>query len=129
LLTNRFPDLTVTQAVEPNDIIWDNISIPYTWNLIAINLTDIMYRCGMIFWTAILTFIAALSNLDNIADYLPIVNAMNPVLYAFVAGILPVVVLNWFLSMIPTIMALFSKYFEKLKSKSDVARQVFRWYV
>lgn len=128
MLTNRFPDLTAEQAVEPDDVIWHNVNVPQTWISIALTLTDIMYKCGMVFWTGILTFIAVLSNLNKIATYFPLVKQLDPVTYAFVAGLLPVVVMNLFLSLIPTIMAMFSIYFEKLKAKSAVAHQVFRWF-
>lgn len=127
MLSNRFPDLIATQAVEPSDVLWQNITVPDTWNVVAQELTSMMYKSGLIFWTGVLAFIAALSNLDNIAEYLPIVNAMNPVLYAFVAGLLPVVVMNLFLDYIPVIMSWVSIYFEKLKSKSAVSHQVFTW--
>ena len=127
MLSNRFPDMIATQAVEPKDVIWSNINVPDTWNVVAQELTSMMYKSGLIFWTGVLAFVAALSNLDNIAEYFPIVNAMDPVFYAFVAGLLPVVVMNLFLDYIPIIMSWVSIYFEKLKSKSGVAHQVFNW--
>jgi len=128
MLTNQFPDLIAEQALEPRDIVWHNITVPHNWNIIAKNLTSIMYYSGMIFWTAVLAFIAALSNLDNISQYVPALNNLDPVLYAFVAGLLPVVVLMLFLDNLPIIMGLVSEYFEKLKSRSDIARQVFKWF-
>lgn len=128
LLSHEFPDLSVEQAVEPDDIIWENVSVPETYSKIAFILTSAGYKSAMVFWTAILAFIAALSNLDNIAMYFPFVNHLAPTWYAFLAGLLPVVVMNMFLDLIPTIMEKISVHIEKLKSKSAVAQQVFKWF-
>lgn len=127
MLTNRYPDIKVDQVKESDDIIWNNISTPVVWNEYAMMITDGLYTAGIVFWTAMLAFIAALSNLDNISKYLPFLNGMDQVSYAFVSGLLPVFVLMFFMNNIPVFMAYFSIYFEKLKSYSDVSERVFKW--
>jgi hypothetical protein len=128
MITNQFPKMVAMQAPEPRDVVWRNVTVPLQWNLLAKSLTSVMYYAGMVFWTAILAFIAALSNLDNISKYVPALKHIDPVMYAFLAGLLPVVVLMLFEENLPKIMGLISEYFEKLKSRSEIARHVFRWF-
>lgn len=88
---------------------------------------QIVYYAGLMFWGVILTFIAAVSTLDNLAFILPFVNSLDPVLYAVIAGQLPVVVLMVFIMLIPTIMAAVAVYLERRKSSSAVQQEVFSW--
>ena len=81
----------------------------------------------MLFWGTVLAFIAAVSNLSNLEKYLPFIGNLNPVLYSLLAGILPVIVMNLFLSLLPAIFGYGAEKIEKRKTKSDVQQIVFQW--
>ncbi len=127
-LSEDYPLIKVIAAPPPTDIIWDNMSAS-TDHIESISfLTTIMYYTGLLFWSVILTFIAAISNLSDLETYLPFLSSLDTTSYAFLQGILPVIVMIIFLSLIPITMAMISTYVERRKTYSDVQQEVFKWY-
>ncbi len=59
---------------------------------------------GLLFWGVVMAFIAAVSNLSNLATYLPFLNDLDSVSYAVLEGQLPVILLIVFMMLIPMIM-------------------------
>jgi hypothetical protein len=127
-LSQKYSRMKAYQAPEPNDIVWHNITVPIRYIEESMNVTHAMYIAGILFWAGILAFIAALSNLENLDNYLPFIKSMDPVLYAIVAGLLPVLVLVIFMSLLPIIMTLVSELIEKQKTYSAIHTEVLRWY-
>eukprot|EP01039_Chlorochromonas_danica_P003852 gene3852-4209_t len=127
-LSAEFPDLTVGPAPAPTDIIWSNLDASTERTEATTYITSAMYYTGLLFWTAVLTFIAGLSNLSELAQYMPFLNSLDDGAYAFLQGILPVVVMMIFLSLVPYAMSLISTFVERRKTISGVQEQVFQWF-
>ena len=102
------------------------ISTTYT-SYASIAVTVLLYS-GLLFWSTIVAFVAAVSSLANLATYLPFINDLDPVLYALIAGNLPVVVNIIFQALIPIVIGMLAHYIERRKSRSAVELHVFRWY-
>jgi hypothetical protein len=128
-LTGDFPDLKVIAAPEPRDIVWNNMSSSTEHTESMVFLTSAMYYGGLLFWSAILAFIAAISNLSNLETYFPFLNNLSESSYAVLQGILPVLVMIVFLTLLPMFMTFVSQYIERRKTFSKIQQEVFKWYV
>ncbi len=127
ILSEKYPTLKAFPAPEPKDIVWSNIAVTPQFTKEAENVTTTMYCVGMGFWALVLAFISALSNLNNLKTYLPFIESMDPVLYSLVAGLLPVIFLAVFMSLLPVIMAYVSELIERRKTFSGIQMEVFSW--
>ena len=129
VLSDVHSDIKVMQAGAPEDMIWENIHCTAEEQERGGTLTYAIFTMGMLFWGSVLAFIAAVSNLSNLQKYLPFIENLNPVVYSLLAGLLPVIVMNVFLSLLPAIFAYGAKVIAKHKKTSDVQFEVFQWWV
>jgi sensor histidine kinase YesM len=129
VISERFPKVTILAAPAPEDIIWTNIGVvpEYTENVSYI--TSLFFTYGLLFWGVVMAFIAAISNLNNLETYLPFLEDLDPTWYALLEGLLPVVILIIFMSLIPVIMTYVAQTIEKRKTVSGVQQEVFKWSV
>ncbi|RYH24230.1 hypothetical protein EON65_16945 [archaeon] len=128
ILSATYPDVQVNSAPAPSDIIWNNLSASTVHTETMSYLTAAGYYTGLLFWTVVIAFIAAISNLTYLSEYLPFLNSLSPSAYAVLQGILPVVIMMIFLSLVPYAMQLISTLIERRKTISAVQEQVFKWY-
>lgn len=128
LLFEQYPGLTVSRAPTPSDMLWENLSYSTTYTSYASIAVTVLLYSGLLFWSTIVAFVAAVSSLANLATYLPFINDLDPVLYALIAGNLPVVVNIIFQALIPIVIGMLAHYIERRKSRSAVELHVFRWY-
>jgi hypothetical protein len=128
VLSDIHSSLLISQAPSSEDILWENLPASTETQQHGQRITSALFTGGMLFWGSVLAFIAAVSNLSNLEKYLPFISDLDPVLYSLLAGILPVVVMNLFLSLLPAIFAYGATRVEKRKTKSLVQTEVFRWY-
>jgi hypothetical protein len=128
VLSDIYSDIFISPAPSTEDIIWENLTATAQQQQHGQHLTSMIFSGGMLFWGSVLAFIAAISNLSNLQKYLPFIKNLDPVLYSLLAGILPVIVMNLFLSLLPAIFGYGATKFEKRKTKSGVQYEVFRWY-
>eukprot|EP01034_Spumella_vulgaris_P024035 gene24035-30331_t len=128
VISERYPKVTILVAPAPEDIIWTNIGTApeYTENIEY--TTSIFFSSGLMFWGVVMAFIAAISNLATLATYLPFLNSLNTRQYALLQGLLPVIVLIVFMSLIPVIITYVAQSIEKRKTVSGVQQEVFKWY-
>lgn len=127
-LSAAHPDMQVTPAPAPTDIIWENLSASTEHTEAMAYMTSAFYYTGLVFWTVVLTFIAGLSNLSHLAEYMPFLNSLDDTSYAVLQGLLPVLVMMVFLSLVPYAMEMISKHIERRKTISSVQEQVFKWF-
>lgn len=128
LLTAEHSSLFAIPAPVPSDIIWENLHVALDYTQKMETLVTGFYVYGLLCWGAVLAFVAALSNISSLSEYLPFLQGASGVTYSLLQGILPVVVnvtFSWLLSLTMTVIA---KYVEKRKTKSAVQEEVFGWY-
>lgn len=128
LLFKDYKKLKVSPAPYPTDILWKNISVSPTYTASMNFFVTLGYYFCLSIWGIILTFISAISNLQNLEKYLPFLKELDDATYAFLQGIIPVIIMAVFLSLIPTFMYWISFYIEKRKCTSDIDLQVFKWF-
>eukprot|EP01038_Epipyxis_sp_PR26KG_P004989 gene4989-6974_t len=124
----KYPRMTIKRAPEPNDIIWNNLtsfSIPFAGK--STFFTSIALYLGLLFWSVIITFISALSNLSNFEKYLPFIHNLNPVIYTLLEGQLPVIVLIIFISMLPVFMTIIFRDVDKMNTIGSIQKRLLKW--
>ncbi len=126
-LCGEYPSMKVVPAPAPSDIVWNNMSASTDHTDSVSFLTSMMYYGGLLFWSAILAFIAAISNLSNLETYLPLLKHLNQSSYAILQGILPVLVMILFLTLLPMLMSFVSQNIERRKTFSKIQQEVFKW--
>lgn len=128
VISDIYTKIKIRQAPSLADIEWTNMH----WTTANVEkgkfITSGVFSLGILFWGSVLAFIAAISNLSNLEKYLPFVGNLDPVLYAIVAGLLPVIVMNIFLGLLPAIFAFGARRIEGRKTKSEIDNEVFQWF-
>jgi hypothetical protein len=128
ILSEAHPSIRAFPATAPKDTIWENMSSDTTVAARTQTFTSTFLTCGLLFWGAILAFIAAVSTLSNLEAILPPLRSLNPVAKAIISGQLPVIALIVFVSLIPVILTYIMKNVDKRKSESEVEQNVFSWF-
>ena len=114
---------SVFDAPEPNQLIWPNLKIKYFQRELRQYLVYFIVALTIFFYMIPITFISALTTLDNLVKYLPfikpIVNikALKTVLEAY----LPQLALIIFLALLPKLLLFLSK-FEGIPTESHAVR-------
>ena len=127
ILIEEYPDIKVTPASAPSDYLWSNITFSRKVGDKGSIITSIILWTGVLFWAVIIAFIGAVSNLENLSSVLPFISSLDTVTYSIIAGILPVVVLAVFMSLLPAIFAYFAVNFDGKKTNSDVQEHIGSW--
>lgn len=127
ILFDIHPEIHVSPIGSKSEIIWTNL--PYSTQEMehGRNTEYTLFRLGLIFWSTILTFISAISNLQNLEKYLPFLKNLDETTYSILSGILPVAVMGYFISLLPVIFAYGGEKFNKLKFLSQIQEDVFHW--
>ena len=127
VLSAEHPRMKVIPAPELRDIVWNNMSASTDRTEYVSLVTSIMYYVGLIFWSVILAFIAAISNLSNLEPVLPFLKSLDPSTHAILQGLFPVIVMVIFLALVPIFMACVARYVECRKTFSRIQQEVFGW--
>lgn len=127
ILMDKYPRMVAVPAPAPNDVIWSNMSAPQHHTEDMAYFTAAAYYSGLFFWSLVMAFIAALSNVSTLEDYFPSMQHMNTYVYAVLQGILPVVVMLSFSYLLVNTMTFISQELERRKTRSAVDQEVFKW--
>ncbi|CAE7435196.1 RSN1 [Symbiodinium microadriaticum] len=127
MLSDVYPNLKVQPAGPSTEIIWENLSYSSKQAAGGKSVTKTVFTAGMVFWGSVLVFIGAISNLESLEKYLPFIEDLDSTTYSLLAGLLPVAVMGYFLSLLPVIFAYGAKNVEKATSMSAVQVEVFHW--
>lgn len=86
-----------------------------------------MYYGSLAFWGGVMAFVAAVSTASSLQQYLPFLQDFDVIAYSIVEGILPVVVVLGFSSLVSGVIAWVAQKVEQRKTHSAVEREVFKW--
>jgi uncharacterized small protein (DUF1192 family) len=127
-LAEDHPRMKATTAPPPSDIIWENMDASTDLTKRRAVLTSMFYFTGLVFWGVILAFIAAISQLSSLESVFPFLNDLDTAAYSILEGLLPVIIMMIFISLIPITMSFLAMYFERRKTHSQVQYEVFQWF-
>ena len=85
------------------------------------------YYSSLTIWGGVSAFVAALSTVSTLETYLPFVRNFDIVAYSLVQGILPVIVVLSFSTLMSKAIGFIAENVEKRKTHSAVEREVFKW--
>ena len=116
--------------IDPNDVIWDNMSIPWWQNYIRTALVFITIVGMIVLWAIPVAFTSAVSQLTVLADTYQWLRWLLelPVWFrSFLQGVLPIVLLALLMFLLPVILRFLCKL-QGIKSGMLVELAVQRYY-
>lgn len=129
LLSHEHYMIDVTPAPNPNDIIWSNVSIPLKQINIRKSISNSTLIVGALFWSIVVTFITAVSNLESISQEIPSLQAYsNTSIYQFFNNYLAVLILLILLALLPFVFDFISRNYEGVKLESEIQNSIMTRY-
>lgn len=129
---SRDPTAWLTEwAPEPRDVYWPNLAIPYVQLTIKRLIIAVAFFFLTTFFMIPITFVQTLANIEGIEKALPPLKVIIeiPFIKSFIQGVLPGLALKLFLTFLPAILMVMSK-FEGFTSISSLERRsASRYYI
>ena len=131
-LSHHLPEQMAPRLVEidPSDVIWDNMSIPWWQDYIRTTLV-LAVIVGMIFlWAIPVAFTSAVSQLNTLADrytWLSWLHVLPPWFRSFLQGVLPIVLLALLTFLLPLILRALARL-QGIKSGMLIELAVQKYY-
>ena len=129
LLSHEYFTMIVRPAPNPKDIIWDNVSIPHRQVTSRSSIADAVLIVGALFWSAVVGFITAWSNLESISKKLTWLQAYQGTeVYRFLNTYLALGLLLILLAILPFIFDLIARSYEGMKLESEIQNVIMTRY-
>ncbi|GLT33550.1 hypothetical protein SLA2020_081260 [Shorea laevis] len=122
---SRNPTLWLTEwAPEPRDVYWENLAIPYVHLTIRRLIMAVAFFFLTFFFMIPITFVQSLASIEGIEKAAPFLKPIieRDFIKSVIEGFSPGIVLKLFLSFLPTILMIMSK-FEGFNSISSLERR------
>lgn len=109
--------------------MWENVSIPLSQIKIRQGIADGTLIVGALFWSLVVTFISAVSNLESISRVIPALqDYSNTELYQFANNYLAIGLLLILLAILPFIFDFIARSYEGLKTESEIQNSIMTRY-
>lgn len=98
--------------VQPEEVIWKNVGVTYASRKIKIAIATTLVWLVIIFWTPIIAFVGAITNINyltNLVPFLSFINSIPHVILGVVTGLLPTIILAVCIILVPIIDRLLAK--------------------
>ena len=129
LLSHHYYSMEISPAPSPKDIIWENVALPLRQVRIRQNISSITLTFGGIFWSIVVAFITAISNLEFICRQFPELKAYEHTkLYTILDQNLAILILLVFLTLLPYLFDFLSRSYEGVKLESEIQHSVMTRY-
>ena len=127
ILSHEYPKLKAFFAPSPGDLVWQNVPVSLAYIENSTRFTSMLLYAGIFFWGVLITTIAAITNLQYLSNYFPLVRHISPVSFSLLSGVFPVLVDAFLMLMLPVIFDYIAKHMERRKSLSHIQEMVLRW--
>jgi hypothetical protein len=129
LLSHEHYMIEVTPAPNPKDVIWQNVSIPSKQIEIRKRISNSTLIVGAFFWSIVVAFISAVSNLESISQEIPSLQEYsNTEIYQFLNNYLAVGILLILLALLPFVFDFISRNYEGVKLESEIQNSIMSRY-
>ena len=112
-LSHHLPNHMTPRIVEiaPGDVIWDNLSVKWWERLLRLAIVIVIITGLVILWAIPVSFTSAISTLSTLATYKGFtwINKMPKWLETALSGILPPLLVNLLLALLPIFLSLAAK--------------------
>jgi len=131
-LSHHLPEQMAPRLVEidPSDVIWDNMSIPWWQDYIRTTLVVAIIVGMIVLWAIPIAFTSAVSQLSTLADKYPWLSWLNELpdwFRSFLQGVLPIVLLALLTFLLPLILRALARL-QGIKSGMLVELAVQKYY-
>lgn len=116
--------------VDPNEVIWKNLKVSWASRKIKLSIATTIFVLIVIFWTPIIAFVGALTNINyltNLVPFLSFINDIPSVILGVVTGLLPTIVLAVCIMLVPIICRALAKLAGE-PTLSQVELKTQSWY-
>lgn len=116
--------------VQPDEVIWKNLGNNYATRKAKIAVATAIVSLIIIFWTPIIAFVGALTNINYLIDKVPFlsfINSIPSVILGVITGLLPTIVLAVCIILVPIICRLLAKLAGE-PTQSAVELKTQTWY-
>lgn len=116
--------------VHPDEVIWKNLGNTWAQRKIKLMIATAIVTCIVIFWTPIVAFVGALTNINyltNLVPFLSFINDIPGVILGVVTGLLPTLILTICIILVPIICRLLAKLCGE-PTLSQVELKTQSWY-
>ena len=121
--------LIIRPMANPDDLIWANVATPADQVKSTKFVIDIIFTFGILVWGAVLAFISAVAQPDQIAEVIPpFENLKGTIVWDLFAGPIPVYLLMIFLMLVPTIIRFAATCVQQQKTRTEVEQYVLQWF-
>ncbi|TPX72878.1 hypothetical protein SpCBS45565_g00068 [Spizellomyces sp. 'palustris'] len=117
-------------CVNPDDVIWENLDVPYLQRRGRMLLTTAVTLTLTVFWATITTFLSSLASLDKLIYYAPFLHFFNnfsPAVRGVIQGVVPTVAVSVVFQLIPIIMRRLS-HFAGQPTYTQIERRLLVFY-
>lgn len=118
------------QAVAPDDIIWDNLSLTSSKRRIKYILANTLLTLTVIFWCIPVAVVSSFTNINSLTKIVPFLSFLDNLpefLMGLVTGLLPVIALAVLMSLVPPFVKFMGKVSGCL-TVQDVHAYCQSWY-
>ncbi len=117
-------------APEPQDIIWRNIAKPLQQVYNRCRLANCAFALLAIFWTLPVTFVQAISSLEQLQVFIPALKHLKAgsILYNVLSSYLPVMALLGLMLLLPVLFRVSNFYYEGVKLSSAIEQSILTRY-
>ena len=98
--------------VQPDEVIWKNLGTSYATRKIKMIVATIVVALIILFWTPIIAFVGALTNINSLTNKVPFLSFINKVpsvILGVITGLLPTIILAVCIILVPIIDRLLAK--------------------
>ncbi|KAJ1387537.1 hypothetical protein B484DRAFT_409874, partial [Ochromonadaceae sp. CCMP2298] len=129
LLSHEHYSMKVSPAPNPRDVVWDNVSIPEAQISLRTSIADGTLIVGALFWSACVTFITYISNLQNIGQMMPWVQKyQDTMVYNFLNNYMTMGLLLVLLAVLPYLFDFIARDYEGIKTESEIQNSIMTRY-
>lgn len=129
LLSHEFFTMEVKSAPNPKDILWDNVSLPQEQISMRSTIADSAVLMGALFWSIVVGFISACSNLESLSKQLTwLQEYQDTEFYSFLNEYLALGILLILLAILPAIFDIIARSYEGMKLESEIQNSIMTRY-
>ncbi len=126
--TNEY--MAISAAPDPSDVIWENMTVELRYIELKKVQIQVMLLTGLLFWSAVVTTVTSISNLDRLSQIFPqwLIPTPGTFWYGLIQGYLPVILLELLMLIIPLILNVIARSYIRFKTNSEVGTFVLVWH-
>ncbi|CAB9528745.1 CSC1-like protein [Seminavis robusta] len=128
-LTGNPDRMVVFAAPDPKGVLWDNVTVSLTQQVIFQKQAALVFSAGVCFWAIPVAFVTAIANLNGILQGLGLPPAdPTAAWYGLISGLLPVIFLSVLMAVLYMAIVAAATHLVRYKSAAEVDAYALYWH-